>query len=45
MRTISCDECQNKGKNNTIDGTPICEGCQNYHSSQYEQKDEERRKR
>ena len=29
MTYISCDNCPNKGKLNTVDGTPICEHCEN----------------
>ena len=28
MQVITCDNCEWKDKYNTIDGTPICEGCQ-----------------
>ena len=29
MEYIRCDDCPNKGKANTVDGTPICDHCEN----------------
>lgn len=40
MEYISCENCPNKGKLNTVDGTPICDHCENrFHQN----KDEEER--
>ena len=29
MEYIKCENCPNQGKLNTVDGTPICEHCEN----------------
>lgn len=42
MEYIKCENCPNKGKLNTVDGTPICEHCENrfYQTSSEDKKDD-----
>ena len=39
MEYITCEQCGNKGKFNTVDGTPMCESCSN--PNKYITKDED----